>query len=173
MSIEVSDVRRGLPQTDLDRGYSVLKTIINYSVKFASKFALEGYTEALRHEVKPLNIHVSLVEPGVLKTPMMNARQLAARHIHEYEPWRQRPLDALRELEEHAPAGQIVAKTVLQIVESKEPRLRYTVGRQAASLSLLRRYLPEAMLERGVRNTFQLDKDCVPGQHLPRQKMSN
>src|SRR5262245_29150488 len=30
----------------------------------ASKFALEGYTEALRHEVKPFNIHVSLAEPS-------------------------------------------------------------------------------------------------------------
>lgn len=123
----------------------------------ASKFALEGYTEALRHEVKPLNIHVSLVEPGVLKTPMMNARQLAARRIREYEPWRQRALGALRELEENAPAAQSVANTVLQIVESKEPRLRYTVGRQAAVLSRLRRYLPETMLERGMRSNFRLD----------------
>jgi short-subunit dehydrogenase len=32
----------------------------------ASKFALEGYTEALRHEVKPFNIHVSLTEAGFL-----------------------------------------------------------------------------------------------------------
>ncbi len=104
-----------------------------------------------------MNIHVSLVEPGVLKTPMMNARQLAAHHIRDYEPWRQRALDALRESEENAPAAPSVANTVLQIVESKEPRLRYTVGRQAAVLSRLRRYLPEAMLERGMRNTFGLD----------------
>jgi NAD(P)-dependent dehydrogenase (short-subunit alcohol dehydrogenase family) len=42
----------------------------------ASKFALEGYTEALRHEVKPFNIRVSLTEAGFLKTPMMNNRQI-------------------------------------------------------------------------------------------------
>ena len=35
----------------------------------ASKFALEGYTEALRLEVNPFNIHVSLTEAGFLKTP--------------------------------------------------------------------------------------------------------
>jgi short-subunit dehydrogenase len=34
----------------------------------ATKFALEGYTEALRHEVKPFNIRVSLTEAGFLKT---------------------------------------------------------------------------------------------------------
>jgi NAD(P)-dependent dehydrogenase (short-subunit alcohol dehydrogenase family) len=41
----------------------------------ASKFALEGYTEALRHEVRPFNILVSLVEPGFIKTRLTeNAR---------------------------------------------------------------------------------------------------
>ena len=44
----------------------------------ASKFALEGYTEALRHEVKPFNIQVSLTEAGFLKTPMMNNRRVGA-----------------------------------------------------------------------------------------------
>jgi short-subunit dehydrogenase len=37
----------------------------------ASKFALEGYTEALRLEVRPFNIHISLTEAGFLKTPMI------------------------------------------------------------------------------------------------------
>jgi len=40
----------------------------------ASKFALEGFTEALRLEVEPFNIHVSLTEAGFLKTPMMHNR---------------------------------------------------------------------------------------------------
>src|SRR2546428_7222444 len=47
----------------------------------ASKFALEGYTEALRQELKPFGIHVSLIEPAFLKTPMMSHRQVAAQTI--------------------------------------------------------------------------------------------
>jgi short-subunit dehydrogenase len=47
----------------------------------ASKFALEGYTEALRHEVKPFNIHVSLTEAGFLKTPMMSHQQAAGNRV--------------------------------------------------------------------------------------------
>jgi short-subunit dehydrogenase len=43
----------------------------------ASKFAVEGYTEALRHELKPFGVHVSLIEPGFLHTPMMSKRQVS------------------------------------------------------------------------------------------------
>jgi len=40
----------------------------------ASKFALEGYAEALRHEAKPFNIQVSLIEAGFLNTPLRTKR---------------------------------------------------------------------------------------------------
>src|SRR5262249_40168326 len=54
----------------------------------ASKFALEGYTEALRHEVKPFNIRVSLAEPAFLRTTMMEHRQVGGSRFPEYDPWR-------------------------------------------------------------------------------------
>jgi NAD(P)-dependent dehydrogenase (short-subunit alcohol dehydrogenase family) len=122
----------------------------------ASKFALEGYTEALRHEVKPFNIHVSLVEPGFLKTPMMNHREQAANRVAEYDPWRQRALDAIRGHEEKGPGPEAVAETLLQIVSSEAPRLRYLVGGQAKTVARLRRFLPAGMYESGVRRTFSI-----------------
>jgi NAD(P)-dependent dehydrogenase (short-subunit alcohol dehydrogenase family) len=79
-----------------------LSSIPFLGIYSASKFALEGYTEALRHEVKPFNIQVSLTEADFLKTPMINHRQIAANRITEYDPWRQRPLDAIRADEEKA-----------------------------------------------------------------------
>jgi short-subunit dehydrogenase len=124
----------------------------------ASKFALEGYTEALRHEVKPFNIHVSLTEAGFLKTPMMNNRQVAANRIIEYGPWRQRALDAIRASEEKGPGPDLVAQTLLEIISSNTPRLRYLIGPQAKSVARLRRFLPAGMFEQGVRRTFSLDK---------------
>ena len=61
----------------------------------ASKFALEGYTDALRIEVRPFNIHASLTEAGFLKTPMMNKRQVSAAQLKEYELRRQRAFTAM------------------------------------------------------------------------------
>jgi len=124
----------------------------------ASKFALEGYTEALRHEVKPFNIHVSLTEAGFLKTPMMNHRQVGANRITDYDPWRQRALAAIQANEERAPGPDLVAETLLRIVSSRSPRLRYLIGQQATSIARLRRFLPAALFEQGVRRTFSLDR---------------
>ena len=124
----------------------------------ASKFALDGYTEALRHEVKPLNIRVSQIEVGFLKTPMMRHRQEGAGRIKEYDPWRQRALDAVREMEETGPGPELVAETVLRIAGNKTPRLRYIVGQQARLVTSLRRFLPERAFELGMRRAFRLDR---------------
>ena len=122
----------------------------------ASKSALEGYTEALRHELKPFNIHVSLTEAGFLKTPMMNNRRVGAHRVDEYDPWRARALSAIRAFEEKAPGPELVADTLLKIVSSNNPRLRYLVGPDAKSVTRLRRFLPAGMFEQGVRRTFSI-----------------
>jgi NAD(P)-dependent dehydrogenase (short-subunit alcohol dehydrogenase family) len=124
----------------------------------ASKFALEGYTEALRHEVMPFDIHVSLTEAGFLKTPMMNNRQASANRIAAYDLWRQRAFNAIRAYEEKGPGPELVAETLLAIISSPTPRLRHLIGQQAKSTARLRRFLPAGMYEQGVRRTFSLDK---------------
>jgi NAD(P)-dependent dehydrogenase (short-subunit alcohol dehydrogenase family) len=124
----------------------------------ASKFALEGYTEALRQEVKPFNIQVAMVEPAFLRTPMMSHRQVCANRIGEYDPWRRQALDAIRAYEEKGPGPDLVAETLLEIVSSTTPRLRHMIGQQAKSVARLRRFLPAGMYEQGVRRTFSLDK---------------
>ena len=125
----------------------------------ASKFALEGYTEALRLEVKPFKIHISLIEAGFLKTPMRDKRQVAAERIREYDPWRQRAFNAIYDYEEEGPGPELVAETVLKMIASKTPRLRYVIGQQAKFVARLRQFLPERAFEQGVRSTFRLDKN--------------
>jgi NAD(P)-dependent dehydrogenase (short-subunit alcohol dehydrogenase family) len=136
-----------------------LSSIPFMGIYSASKFALEGYTEALRQEVMPFNIHVSMAEPAFLKTPMVQHRQIGAGRMIEYEAWRERALRAIRMNEERGPGPELVAKTLLEIISSRAPRLRYLVGRQAISVSRLRRFLPAGLFEQGVRRTFSLDND--------------
>jgi NAD(P)-dependent dehydrogenase (short-subunit alcohol dehydrogenase family) len=124
----------------------------------ASKSALEGYSDALRMELAPFNIHVSITEPGFLKTPMMDKRLPAAAPISAYDVWRQRAFNAFRAFEETAPGGESVADALLEIVSSRSPRLRYLIGPQAKSTSRLMRLLPTGMFEQGKRRAFKLDK---------------
>jgi short-subunit dehydrogenase len=125
----------------------------------ASKFAVEGYTEALRLELKPLNIHVSQIEPGFLKSPMMDKRQVVAERIGDYELWRQRAFKAIRESEEKGLRPERVAEAVSKILANRAPRLRYLIGGQANVVSRLKRFFPERAFERGARSTFRLDRD--------------
>jgi NAD(P)-dependent dehydrogenase (short-subunit alcohol dehydrogenase family) len=123
----------------------------------ASKWAVEGFTEGLRMELKPLNIRVSQIEPGFLRSPMMDKRQVVAEGIGDYEPWRQRAFKAIRDAEEKGLHPERVAEAVSKILASPAPRLRYVVGRQANVVSRLKRFFPERAFEMGARSTFKLD----------------
>jgi short-subunit dehydrogenase len=134
-------------------GVSAIPFMAIYS---ASKFALEGYTEALRQEVLPFNIHVSLIEAGFLKSPMMEHRQISREQVADYAAWRQQAFDAVLASERKGPGPELVAQTIRSAIESGKPRLRYVTGREAKLVSRLRRWLPEAAFENGVRRNFKL-----------------
>ncbi len=51
----------------------------------------------------------------------------------------------------------VVADIVLRAVTARHPRARYTAGKSAAVLALLRRIAPAAMVDRGIRQSFKLD----------------
>jgi short-subunit dehydrogenase len=130
-------------------------TAIPFSAFYsATKFAVEGYSESLWHEVRPFGISVSLVEPGFVNTPIGEASPAAARPVAAYDATRKRMLAKFgQSLAAGIPAQQ-VARSVLQIVESKEPELRYRVGTRATWLPRLRNIMPWKMYAAGVRKTF-------------------
>jgi NAD(P)-dependent dehydrogenase (short-subunit alcohol dehydrogenase family) len=138
--------------------FSGVSSIPFLGIYSASKFALEGFTEALRMEVKPFNIRVSLTEAGFLKTPMMHKRQVSSAHLKEYEPWRQRAFDTVRGHEQKAPGPELVAEVMLKILSAKTPRLHYLIGPQAKFASRMQWLLPEGVYERAKRGIFGLDK---------------
>ena len=50
------------------------------SAYVGTKFAVEGFTESLRHEVSPFGIYASVVEPGVIKTNIMKTAPFAKKN---------------------------------------------------------------------------------------------
>jgi NAD(P)-dependent dehydrogenase (short-subunit alcohol dehydrogenase family) len=122
----------------------------------AAKAALLAYTEALRNEVRGFNIKVSAVEPGFFRTNIAGSRKVAARPLEDYNPVRERILSQfLRDIETGGDP-KVVAETVLKIIESPSPRLRYAVGREKRYL-LLKRVMPASVFESAVRRHWGIE----------------
>ena len=119
----------------------------------ASKFALEGFGEALALEMAPLGVGVSLVEPGIIKTDIWGAnRGVAARAADPAGPYHAWFREAERLADRMVDASRTkpvdVARAVHRALTARRPRLRYTVGSKAALAVALRRYLPGDLFER-------------------------
>ena len=95
----------------------------------ASKFALEALSECLAQEVKPFNVRVAIVEPGIIDTPM--ARHISAPQSPSAYP-HQRRMAALftTSLQNPAPAS-LVAEKVVEIAVGGTWQLRHPVGPDA------------------------------------------
>jgi NAD(P)-dependent dehydrogenase (short-subunit alcohol dehydrogenase family) len=94
----------------------------------ASKFSLEAMTEALAQELKPFNIRVSLIEPGVINTKM--AFDITRSDPSLYPQSRRIGLFWNESLKSPV-APSLVANRILEIAESTSPKLRYPVGPDA------------------------------------------
>jgi NAD(P)-dependent dehydrogenase (short-subunit alcohol dehydrogenase family) len=98
----------------------------NIGAYHASKWGLEGFSEALSQEVGPLGIAVTIVEPGGFSTDWAGDSAKHASPIDAYEPIR----EAQRERYKNASPGDPVtaAKALLAIVDADEPPLRVLFG---------------------------------------------
>jgi NAD(P)-dependent dehydrogenase (short-subunit alcohol dehydrogenase family) len=94
----------------------------------ASKFAVEGLTEALRYEVRPFGIRVVLVEPGDVRTEFTARRVKASANSMDYKATFEAALRKINCEEDWGANPEGVAELVCRIYLSQSPRLRYTVG---------------------------------------------
>ncbi|HSJ09460.1 MAG TPA: SDR family NAD(P)-dependent oxidoreductase, partial [Longimicrobiales bacterium] len=116
----------------------------------ASKFALEAATDTLRVELMPFGITFSIVEPGVISTPIWDTSARAgeanlARMPAEATEYYGEALDAMRRRAARGITGlppEKVADVVAHALMSRKPRIRYVVGRDARMRILMDRLLP-------------------------------
>lgn len=122
----------------------------------ASKHAVEGFFKSLRFEVNPFNIKVSVVEPGFFKTSLMSySNYYANPTIKDYDDIRSGPIEVISKSFENAPSPQPVADTVLKILNSKNPRFSYTVGKDTTILPFLQ-FAFNQLYEKGAAKHFKI-----------------
>jgi len=96
----------------------------------ASKFAVEGFTEALAQEVKSHGIRVALVEPGIIDTPM-GTTELPQFDEKTIYPHGARIHKFFTNPEKDEAAPELVGEMIRYVIESGDARLRYPVGPDA------------------------------------------
>jgi NAD(P)-dependent dehydrogenase (short-subunit alcohol dehydrogenase family) len=122
----------------------------------ASKHALEGYSESLDHEVRRFGIRVSVIEPGFTRTNFNQNTQLVNQPLAAYSAERGLAQAAVAKSIAEGEQPATVASVVVEAITSRGPRLRYTGGREARLLSILRKYAPGRVLDKGLRRQFGL-----------------
>jgi len=120
----------------------------------ASKFAQEGFGEALALELAPFHdLHAVMVEPGIIKTERWDEHRGTAAGARDpaspyFELFRASEEIADRYVERSRTTPRDVAETIHEALTASRPRMRYVVGRPAAAAIALRRYLPSGVFER-------------------------
>ncbi len=125
----------------------------------ATKFAIEAYTEALRMEVRPFGILVSMIEPGDFATSFTANRRLTNETI-PVSPYYESATRAIATMARDEQANQDlspVTAAVATILESRRPALRYPRANAVQrSFNALRPFLPQALSEYLIRDTYGL-----------------
>lgn len=129
------------------------------SAYHSTKFALEGLSESIAFELEPFGIRVVIIEPGVIRTNILNSSSSAKKALDPKSPYfslSQKLNDnfkSMMESELSSPPEE-VAKVILQAVTSENPQLRYSVGDDAANLIHARKNMPDKEFRKMIMKNF-------------------
>ncbi len=112
-----------------------------------SKFSVEAFSDALRMEVKPFGIDVSMIEPGGIKTDW---GIIAAKHLREnaqntpYESMAIPEADLLHNAYSGSllSSPKVITRAIVRAVESRRPKARYRTGRMSHTAVFFHWLLP-------------------------------
>jgi NAD(P)-dependent dehydrogenase (short-subunit alcohol dehydrogenase family) len=122
-----------------------------------SKSAFASLNDALRLELHPFGIHVSMIEPGAIRTPAVDkmlgdaesaVAALPREGVARYGDLLRQFMHRAYARQQRGSAPDVVADAVLHALSAKRPRARYAVGKDAALLVTMPRLLPDGVLDR-------------------------
>ena len=102
-----------------------------HSAYISTKFAVEGLSESMSYELEPFGIKVVIVEPGVIRTNIVNTMVVARKSQDPNSPYSQmmqKMTNAFEGLMKNSSSPDLVAKVVLNAVKDENPNLRYLAG---------------------------------------------
>jgi short-subunit dehydrogenase len=122
-----------------------------YSVYHATKWAVEGFSEALVYELEPFNVRVKIIEPGPIKTDFYDRSMdiMTRPGLTAYDAMVAKAMPVMQRAGATAPDGTIVANTIYKAATDGSRRLRYPVN--ARAILTMRSLMPTRMFMAIVR----------------------
>jgi NAD(P)-dependent dehydrogenase (short-subunit alcohol dehydrogenase family) len=134
----------------------------------ASKFALEALTDALRLELRPWGIEVSIIEPGAIATPIWEKSLKTALDVESdvteegrrlYGEAARRVREAVDQAAQRAIPTDAVVEAVLHALTSGRPKTRYLVGTDAKIRAMMVKWLPDRWQDRILTWVLKLPRE--------------
>lgn len=124
-----------------------------FSIYHATKWAVDGFSESLQFELRPLGIRVRIIEPGAIKTDFYDrsAEMCHDRELSQYNDYVDRAMARMNAVGDKGASPAIVARTIYAAATSSSWRLRYPVGSDAKGLLGMRRFISDGVYQAIVR----------------------
>ena len=126
------------------------------SLYHSTKFAIEGFSEALHYELAAIGVRVKIIEPGAIKTDFAN-RSFDFQNdpdIPEYQPMVQSLFSSFEPFLAEASLPELVAEVIYQAVTDGSEQMRYEVGADATAFLTARRSLDDAAFFDNMKSQF-------------------
>lgn len=124
-----------------------------YSLYHATKWALEGLSESLQFELRPLGIRVRIVEPGPIRTDFYSRSMSLTMgpDLEDYQRYVDSAVPYMLSVGEGGASPDRVARTIVRAASSRGWKLRWPADRRARMLLWLRRLLPDRVFIEMIR----------------------
>ncbi len=125
----------------------------------ASKYAVEGLSDALRNEVKEFGIDVILIEPGIINTPWWIIARKNMESISGKSAYRKLLDNSGKILDISGGSSQpeVIAETIHKAVEQKNPKARYSKGYHSGVILFAKKWLPDSLYDKVIRKFLKID----------------
>ena len=123
----------------------------------ASKFALEGYSDALRMELRPFGIDVVVIEPGAVKSEWSGIAAKEAARISGKGAYAgmAAKLTAIQAKQRTEPPPSVITDLIVKAVRARTPKTRYHGGMLAGPMLFMRRFLSDRLFDRVIMLAFR------------------
>jgi len=125
----------------------------------ATKFAVEGFSDSLRIELRPFGIDVVIIEPGPIRTEWNTIARDNLQANSAGTVYAEQAAAATRVLEKadeplRSSGPEVVARKVVKATTVSHPKARYPVGRSAGTIVRARKLLPDRAMDAVIGRMF-------------------